>query len=86
MLGYRLYCLDEQAGIRSREDFGAWDDQAAITVAVDLLGAAPGELWQSKRMVAMIRKDGLIRPFPLKVHLSGKLLPRSEKERPASGV
>jgi hypothetical protein len=61
MFGYRVFLLDEQDHIALRKEFVATTDDAALSIARDILIAHPEhpacEVWQEKRQLCRLARD-----------------------------
>jgi hypothetical protein len=61
MREYRLYRLDTSGHVRSRHEFDAVDDAAAVQHARDAHGECDCEIWERARKVAVVPRDGPVR-------------------------
>lgn len=58
MASYRLYGLDGVSKVASGEWIEADDDRQAIEAARKILDGGHCELWQGRRLVARLKRDG----------------------------
>ena len=55
---YKIYCIDDDGHVAMRHDYDARDDLASLERAKELCGQYEMEVWQGKRFVARVTKDG----------------------------